>query len=960
MTALVMPPLPAPPSPPPRTPFPVIAVIAPAIGAVAILLITGSVFVLVFAALSPLIAIATALDARRTARRHLRDEAARFDRDCTAWLARVPELHALERARADAAHPPLPERLRSRDPEGDPAAPIRIGVAPAPSAIAPERPAVLDDGPAARRLAELTAAAATHPALPVLVPAGPIRIVGRGAVVDSIARLVALHPACVVERVASASSLPSPALPSVAPVELVVETPTSARLRLPDGRETLIRPEAATRREHDALVRRRAPAEAALPDSLPWAALASATERTGAAPGPIGVDADGVVELDLLGEAPHALVGGTTGSGKSELLRTVALAWAASGPPAERSILLVDFKGGSAFAELSALPHVVGLLTDLDAASAERALRSLRAEIRRREGALLARGARDIADLPVGALARLLILVDEYAVLVESFPELQALVADLAARGRSLGIHLLLCTQRPGGVVRDAVAANCGIRLAFRMASASDASGLLPVAPPPDGSPAGRAVLAASGRLRTIHVATIAVDDIAAVGARWRSATPASRPWLPPLPARVSRHEALELDPESDSQSDSQSDSGSEVESDSAAGSGAARRDAPARDPWAPDPRGDAALASSVRPQLLLGAVDDPDRQRRVRGEWAPHRDGALLVVGARGSGAADALAVIAESASASGCDAVVLPDSPADVLGVLGELRDELDGAAPRSTERDAPGSARVLDRTAPRPLIVIVPEIDALVAEAGERALDLLDAIDAVDRRLRRRGGSLAASCSSVLRSRSGLVGRFDSVLLLRAASPDDHRAAGGAPGDYDAVAPSGRGRWRGRAIQLLAPESRSLAARSPRIPVWEPSLDGPAAVVSARPAVAAERLRRAGVHVATDPMAIAEPDAIARTDAVGAPRVAVADAESWQSAWSALALARREGAIVLADASESDARAVLGARASIPLRDESAVDEIIVVDSRGARRARWPALVTGRRASGPGDEA
>lgn len=952
MTALVMPPLPAPPSPPPRTPFPVIAVIAPAIGAVVILLITGSVFVLVFAALSPLIAIATALDARRTARRHIRDEAARFDRDCSAWLARVPELHALERARADAAHPPLHERLRSRDPEDQAAAPVRIGVAPAPSAIAPERAAALADGPAARRLSELIAAAATNPAMPVLVPAGPIRIIGRGRVTDAIARLVALHPGCVVERVVAASSLPSASFPSasppsaalsaVAPVELVVETPTTARLRLPDGRETLIRPEAATRREHDALIRRRAPAEAPLPDSLPWAALPPAAGRSGAAPGPIGVDADGVVELDLLGEAPHALVGGTTGSGKSELLRTVALAWAASGPPGERSILLVDFKGGSAFAELSALPHVVGLLTDLDAPSAERALRSLRAEIRRRERALLAHGARDVADLPAGALARLLILVDEYAVLVESFPDLQSLVADLAARGRSLGIHLVLCTQRPGGIVRDAVAANCGVRLAFRMASASDASGLLPVAPPPDGSPAGRAVLAASGRSRAIHVATIAVDDIAAVGARWRSAAPATRPWLPPLPVRVSRPAALELEPEGD------------AESDSAAETVGAPSDAPALDPWAPEARGDAAIASSARPRLLLGAVDDPDRQRRARGEWVPHRDGALLVVGARGSGTTDALAVIAESAGASGCDAVVLPDSPADVLGVLGELRDELDGAPPRSSGRGAHRDERALGPTGARPLIVIVPGVDALVAEAGDRALDLLDALDALDRRLRRRGGSLAASCSSVLRSRSGIVGRFDSVLLLRAASPDDHRAAGGAPGEFDAAAPPGRGRWRGRAIQLLAPESRSLTPRSPRIPAWEPPLGVPAAVVSARPALAAERLRRAGVDVATDPTAIVG------TGASGAPRVAVADAESWQSAWAALALARREGVIVLADASESDARAVLGARASIPLRDEGALDEIIVVDARGARRARWPALLAGARESGRDDAA
>ncbi|KRF31049.1 FtsK/SpoIIIE domain-containing protein [Yonghaparkia sp. Soil809] len=946
MTALVMPPLPAPPSPPPRTPFPVIAVIAPAIGAVVILLITGSVFVLVFAALSPLIAIATALDSRRTARRHVRDEAARFDRDCSAWLARVPELHALERARADAAHPPVHERVRARDPGVTPEAPVRLGVAPAPSAIAPERPPVLEDGPTAQRLADLVAQAATHPALPVVVPAGPVRVIGRGRAADSIARLVDLHPGCSVERVPTEAAPVRSGESASASVDLIVESPTRARLRLPDGRERLIRPEGATRREHAAIVDRRATATPALPESLRWAALVApvaspASESSGApalrAPGVIGVDAEGLVELDLLGDAPHALVGGTTGSGKSEFLRTVALAWAAGGAPAERSILLVDFKGGSAFAELAALPHVSGLLTDLDAVAAERALRSLRAEIRRRETALLEHGARDIGELPPAALARLLILVDEYAVLVESFPELQALVADLAARGRSLGIHLVLCTQRPGGVVRDAVAANCGIRLAFRMASASDAVGLLPGPPPPDGSPAGRAVLAVAGRSRAVHIATIAPADIEAVAARWAAAPRAARPWLPPLPARVTRAEARALDAETGAPSA-----------------------LAAPDPWAPVPQGDAPAASTPPLRLALGAVDDPDRQRRVRGEWDPQRDGALLVVGARGSGAAEALAMIARSAGEAQCDVVVLPAGLADALGVLAELRDELDGATAQAA---AP----------PRPLVLIASEIDALVAEAGDRALDVLDALDAIDRRLRRRGGSLVASCSSVLRARSGVVGRFDSVLLLRAASLDDHRAAGGAPGDFDAAAPPGRGRWRGRAVQLIEPEGPPPGPRLPEVPLWRPTPGRPTAVVSPRPAVTADRLRRAGIAVATDPAVLSSAVSMPPSGSTESPHpppphpqpsdptssrltpphpgwIVVADAESWQAAWAALALARREGDVVLVDAGESDARAVLGARASIPLRDEGAQDEVIVVDGRRPIRARWEALRLG----------
>ncbi|GAA1689215.1 hypothetical protein GCM10009792_06730 [Microcella alkalica] len=903
MTALVMPPLPTPPTPPPHTPFPVIAVIAPAVGAVVILLITGSVFVLVFAALTPLIAIATTLDARRTARRHVREEAARFDRDCAAWLARVPELHALERARADAARPPLHELLRAGDPQCPADAPVRVGVAPGPSAIAPERPAVLDDGPVARRLAELVSRASLHPALPVAVPAGPIRIVGRGRAADSVARLVGLHPACVVDRVRTARVPHGDAGAALVPVELVVESPTRMRVRLPDGVEHFVQPEGATLREQELVLRRRSPGVAALPPSVAWSTIRAeaiaGSVGSEAAPGVIGVDAAGPVGIDLLGDAPHALVGGTTGSGKSEFLRTVALAWVEGASPADRSILLVDFKGGSAFAELAILPHVAGLLTDLDAVAAERALRSLRAEIRRRERVLLTNGAREIGDMPSGVLARLLILVDEYAVLVESFPELQPLIADIAARGRSLGMHLVLCTQRPAGVVRDAVAANCGIRVAFRMASTAESKGFLPGPPPPDDSPAGRAALAVAGRSSSVQIATIGMSDIRAVADRWRAAEPAPRPWLPPLPDHVRRAHtaAMEAEPES--------------ESETASGP-----------------------ADGLR--LTIGIVDDPDRQRRLRGEWSPQRDGALLIVGGRGSGAEDALAVLGESAVAAGCDAVVLPRRPADAVGALLELREELE-SGPR-----APDGPRRL-------LLLLIPEIDVLVAEAGDRAIDVLEALDAADRRIRRRGGAIAASCSSVLRARAGVVGRFDSVLLLRAASLDDHRAAGGSPAGFDPSAPRGRGLWRGRAIQVLEREQEPIAARIPVIPVWSPPAGLPIAVVSPRPTVTADRLRRRGIEVGSDPMVLAGVGAIVADGLRGGPAhgVVVADAETWQATWSALALARREGVVVLVDASESDARAVLGARARIPLRDDDAPDEVIVVDSRGPFRARWAEL-------------
>ena len=100
---------------------------------------------------------------------------------------------------------------------------------------------------------------------------------------------------------------------------------------------------------------------------------------------------------DLVADGPHALVGGTTGSGKSELLRTLVASLAAIYSPERVNFVLVDYKGGSAFDACASLPHVVGLVTDLDDRLAERALRCLEAELRHREQVLRDRGATDLA-----------------------------------------------------------------------------------------------------------------------------------------------------------------------------------------------------------------------------------------------------------------------------------------------------------------------------------------------------------------------------------------------------------------------------------------------------------------------------------------------------------------------------------------------------------------------------------
>ena len=187
--------------------------------------------------------------------------------------------------------------------------------------------------------------------------------------------------------------------------------------------------------------------------------------------------------LDLRAQGPHALVGGTTGAGKSELLQTWVLGMAANHSPARVNFLLVDYKGGSAFAEAAELPHTVGLVTDLGLSGVHRALASLGAELRRREHLFNQFKAKDLVALeksnPVVAPPALVIIVDEFAALVTEVPEFVDGVIDVAARGRSLGLHLILATQRPAGVIKDSLRANTNLRLALRVADVDDSNDVL-------------------------------------------------------------------------------------------------------------------------------------------------------------------------------------------------------------------------------------------------------------------------------------------------------------------------------------------------------------------------------------------------------------------------------------------------------------------------------------------------
>ncbi|GLY98645.1 FtsK/SpoIIIE domain-containing protein [Actinoplanes sp. NBRC 103695] len=201
----------------------------------------------------------------------------------------------------------------------------------------------------------------------------------------------------------------------------------------------------------------------------------------------VGESFDGPFEIDLRRDGPHGLIAGTTGSGKSELLQTIVATLAVANRPDAMTFVLVDYKGGSAFGDCVRLPHTVGMVTDLDEHLVRRALESLSAELRRREHVLAAASAKDIEDYTrVSArtpgsvsLPRLLIVIDEFASMARELPDFVTGLVNIAQRGRSLGIHLLLATQRPSGVVSPEIRANTNLRIALRVTDASESQDVL-------------------------------------------------------------------------------------------------------------------------------------------------------------------------------------------------------------------------------------------------------------------------------------------------------------------------------------------------------------------------------------------------------------------------------------------------------------------------------------------------
>jgi S-DNA-T family DNA segregation ATPase FtsK/SpoIIIE len=472
---------------------------------------------------------------------------------------------------------------------------------------------------------------------------------------------------------------------------------------------------------------------------------------------PLGTAADGApVVLDLARDGPHALVAGTSGSGKSEFLRALMLAEAVRTPPDRLGIVGLDHKGGATFRDLEHLPHVVGVATDLDAAGTARVLTSLEAELANRERLLERHAVASWLELaPTDRPPRLLVVVDEFRTLLEALPEAAARLERLAAQGRSLGMGLLLATQRPAGAVSAQLRANLALRICFRVAGEADSMDVIggPDAARVDPDLPGTCVVVTAGRPPT----TLRVRQLPPPARR--RATPATWPdtWAPPAPT-IPTVAAL-----------------ARAVARAAAAAGAA----PAAAPWRPPLP--AQLDWSRLPpvpagRVALGLADIPERQIQEPWTWDP-RTGHLAILGAPRSGRTTAAVTAAAALTAAGIRVQAISHHPAafaaltgqPALGSVVDVRD-----TERVCELLAALAAEFPPGGAPGVLIVDAPEeAEALALAGAGRPL-----IDALALSGLAHGAILAVTGQP---KPSRWLSQFPHRLVLPVASPTDDFALG-----------------------------------------------------------------------------------------------------------------------------------------------------------------------------------
>lgn len=635
----------------------------------------------------------------------------------------------------------------------------------------------------------------------------------------------------------------------------------------------------------------------------------------------IGAGVDGVVTLDLREDGPHGLIAGTTGSGKSELLQSLICSLALNNSPSRITFLLVDYKGGSAFRECADLPHTVGYITDLTPALVQRALTSLGAEITAREHLLAEHGVKDLAQLererPDLAPPSLLICVDEFAALTTEVPAFVDGMVNIAQRGRSLGMHVLLATQRPAGVVTGNIRANADLRIALRTASADDSRDVLDS---PDAARISRRTPGRAWIRRTGH-GTAELVQSAWTGAREPVTGTGDL-------VEVDRFSALDGpagDPAGggdsqrfDARTDLERCVATVGRAFALSGEAAPRR------PWLPalpdellidrDAEIEAARARGAEGagsgHVVLGRLDDPAGQRQPELVVDLAAVGHLLVHGASGSGKTELLRTAALMASlgdsfggygiapyiyaidhgGGGLAAIaglptvaaVAPESaPGRVLRLVRLLRrtmQERTAALAHHGCADLDDLARA-GHPLPR-VYVLVDNLPALVESlegGGAQSREHLEHLQSVLQNGRRVGIHLIATAPGRTGVPTALAATFGRRVVLRMTQADDYLMLGVPGGVLDPESAPGAGLLGSRTVQVLTTGGAGTPVQAERIAgiaaALAPYVEGRAAApVPAMPArvepsaLPSPTGTRVPLGVDADAVAVLEPDLLA----------------------------------------------------------------------------------------------
>ena len=259
---------------------------------------------------------------------------------------------------------------------------------------------------------------------------------------------------------------------------------------------------------------------------------------------PIGTTAEGIATLDIAAQGPHALVAGTTGSGKSVLLQNWCLALAVRNPPDTLHFVFLDFKGGSAFNQLQGLPHTAGIVDDLDIRHAARAIVGLERELKRRERLVAEAGVSSIDRLG-NAQPSIIIVIDEFHMLRQQLPDAIERFIRIASLGRSLGMHLIACTQHPLGQVHAEMKSNMALNLCLRVRDGMQSAELIGSSAAAGIPPTMPGAFYSNDGVTVTPIRSCAPADArsitAAIGmaCRFHGARPADPLFTAPLPARV-------------------------------------------------------------------------------------------------------------------------------------------------------------------------------------------------------------------------------------------------------------------------------------------------------------------------------------------------------------------------------------------------------------------------------------